>query len=183
LLAGLLTYFLGSVKASQLDHRTIACTEKPISLNKNHRMNAQIYSVKASQLDHRSYLGRNTIFLSIKPSQFVARSSSHFQVGNGAYPRLKHVGRPFLPFFFKTRNPLSSVKASQLYEQKSQFPLTKTIAPSLFASSPVGRARLTLPRTALFTPKYDWPSFQVMSSGGSARLALIYELISSGAGH
>jgi hypothetical protein len=111
------TYFLGEGKSiplviiggpSQLDHRTIACTDKPISLNQNHRMNAQIYSVKASQLDHRSYLGRNTIFLSIKPSQFVARSSSHFQVGNGAYPRLKHVGRPFLPFFFKTRNPLSS---------------------------------------------------------------------------
>ena len=55
MLAGLLTYFLGSVKASQLDHRTIACTEKPISLNKNHRMNAKIYLVKASQLDHRCW--------------------------------------------------------------------------------------------------------------------------------
>jgi hypothetical protein len=79
LLAGLLTYFLGSVKALQLNHRS--CMNRK----------AQIYSVKASQLDHRSW--------TIAPS----------------------------------------------HAQKSQFPLTKTIAPSLFASSPVGRARLTLP--------------------------------------
>jgi len=61
LLAGLLTYFLGSVKASQLDHR--------------------------------SCMNRNVLFPSVKPSQLDHR----------CWPSL-------------------------LYEQKSRFPLTKTIA-------------------------------------------------------